>query len=59
MNAGILQNNNEKTTQYFDLLLNCNLKEAENKTVFMRGYNTSLQWQIKKDAKSVVKNFRN
>lgn len=37
MNAGILQNNNEKATQYFDLLLNCNLKEAENKTVFMRG----------------------
>ena len=35
MNAGILQNNNEKVTQYFDLLLNCNLKEAENKTVFM------------------------
>ena len=37
MNAGILQNNNEKVNMYFDLLLECNLKEEESKTVFMRG----------------------
>ena len=37
MNAGILQNRNDKTNHYFDLLLGRNLKESETKTVFMRG----------------------
>ena len=37
MNAGILQNRNDKTNYYFDLLLGRNLKESESKTVFMRG----------------------